>query len=189
MKETYSDKVFNQPDIKKISFQQSEFENCTFNYCDLSNRDFTNTIFIECTFTDCNLSLVKLTNTTFRDVQFTGCKMLGLMFNDCSKFGISFKFNSCTLNHSSFYQTKINKIIFENCQLHEADFTSSNATGALFKDCDLLNAKFENTILEKADFRNAVNYSINPELNKIKQAKFSLAGITGLLHKYNIIIE
>ena len=73
--------------------------------------------------------------------------------------------------------------------MHEAVFTNSNATGAVFKNCDLLNAKFENTILEKADFRNAVNYSINPELNKIKQAKFSLAGITGFLHKYNIIIE
>ena len=112
MKETCSDQTFTQPAIEKTLFQESEFENCMFNHCDLSNRDFTNTIFIECTFTDCNLSLVKLTNTTFRDVQFTGCKMLGLMFNDCSKFGISFKFNNCTLNHSSFYQTKINKIIF-----------------------------------------------------------------------------
>ena len=92
------------------------------------------------------------------------------------------------LNHCSFYQTKINKIVFDNCQLHETDFTDCDLTAAVFKHCDLLNAKFENTILEKADLRTAFNYSINPELNRIKKAKFSLAGVTALLDKYDIVI-
>jgi len=115
--------------------------------------------------------------------------MLGLLFEDCNKFGLSFSFDNCILNHCSFYKTKLKKIIFKHCQLQETDFTESDLTGAIFNECDLFNAKFDNTILEKADFKTAYNYSIDPEINKIKQAKFSVHGIAGLLHKYNIIIE
>jgi uncharacterized protein YjbI with pentapeptide repeats len=60
---------------------------------------------------------------------------------------------------------------------------------AVFKNCDLLNTSFMQTNLEKADFRTAINYSFDPELNKIKKAKFSLDGLPGLLMKYNIDIE
>jgi fluoroquinolone resistance protein len=59
----------------------------------------------------------------------------------------------------------------------------------VFDNCDLSKASFDNTILEKADFRTAFNYSINPESNKIKKAKFSVSGIAGLLDKYDIHIE
>jgi fluoroquinolone resistance protein len=44
-------------------------------------------------------------------------------------------------------------------------------------------------LLEKADFRTAYNYSIDPEKNRIKKAKFSIFGVTGLLDKYDIEIE
>jgi hypothetical protein len=53
----------------------------------------------------------------------------------------------------------------------------------------LADAKFENTILQKADLRSAFNYAIDPEINKIKKAKFSLPEVTGLLKKYDIEID
>jgi len=40
--------------------------------------------------------------------------------------------------------------------------------------------------LKRADFRTSYNYSIDPENNNLKQAKFSAAGIIGLLDKYDI---
>ena len=43
--------------------------------------------------------------------------------------------------------------------------------------------------MEKSDFRGAFNYSIDPELNKLKGARFSAAGLGGLLGKYGIRIE
>lgn len=115
--------------------------------------------------------------------------MLGLRFDDCSDFGLSFSFEGCTLNHSSFYKTKIKKTIFKNSQLQECDFSEADLTQAVFTNCDLKNAHFESTVLEKADLRTAYNYSINPELNKIKKAKFSASGIAGLLDKYDIEID
>ncbi|MDB5274371.1 MAG: putative low-complexity protein, partial [Chitinophagaceae bacterium] len=60
---------------------------------------------------------------------------------------------------------------------------------ALFDHADLLDAVFNGTQLEKADFVTAVNYTIDPELNNIKKAKFSLHGLPGLLAKYGISVE
>jgi hypothetical protein len=41
----------------------------------------------------------------------------------------------------------------------------------------------------KADLSTSFNYQIDPERNKLKGARFSLHGIGGLLHKYDIKIE
>ncbi|MEI9959311.1 MAG: pentapeptide repeat-containing protein [Ferruginibacter sp.] len=73
--------------------------------------------------------------------------------------------------------------------MQEVDFTGCDLTEANFDNCDLTNAHFENTILEKADFRTAINFIIDPEINKIKKAKFPLSGIAGLLNKYDIAID
>ena len=75
----------------------------------------------------------------------------------------------CSLNHSSFYQVKLKKMVFKGCTLHEADFTESDLTAAVFDHCDLARATFDHTILEKA--------------------RFSTAGVAGLLDKYDIDIE
>lgn len=74
-------------------------------------------------------------------------------------------------------------------KLHEVDLTECDLTGSFFDYCDLLNATFDRTNLEKADFRTSFNYSISPETNRIKKARFSLSGIAGLLNKYDIEIE
>ncbi len=182
MQENYfTDKTFNQnnPLIK------GEYENCSFNSC----NDFSEFKFIDCTFNSCNFSLVKLYQTVFRDVVFKDCKMLGLRFDTCNGFGLSFSFDGCQLNHSSFYKTKIKKTIFKNSHLQESDFSEADLTGAVFDDCNLTQAVFFHTILEKADFRTSYNYSIDPEINRIKKAKFSIWGIPGLLDKYDIEID
>jgi len=73
--------------------------------------------------------------------------------------------------------------------LHETDFTEADLTNAVFENCDLKGAVFENTMLEKADFRTAFNYAINPEINKIRKAKFSMPAVMRLLDKYDILID
>ncbi len=73
--------------------------------------------------------------------------------------------------------------------MQEVDFTESDLSGSSLDNCDLSGALFENTNLEKTDFRSAFNYTINPETNRLKKARFSLQGIAGLLEKYGIVIE
>lgn len=79
--------------------------------------------------------------------------------------------------------------MFSNSKLIEADFTGSDLTSSVFTNCELSRAIFKNTNIENADFRTSYNYSIDPENNRIKKAKFSIYGITGLLDKYDLEIE
>ena len=110
-------------------------------------------------------------------------------FENCDQFLFEVDFDNCVLNLSSFYKLKLKKTRFKDSNLSEVDFTETDLAGSYFDNCDLSGARFERTILEKADLRTARNYSIDPELNKIKKAKFSIHGIAGLLDKYDIEIE
>ena len=127
--------------------------------------------------------------TAFREVIFKDCKMFGLSFSDCNEFGLDFSFENCALNNSSFYKTDIRKTSFKNCQLIEVDFEQSDLSQSILADCDCRGAIFMRTSLIKTDFRSSFNYTINPEKNKLKKARFSLAEITGLLQEYDITIE
>ena len=102
---------------------------------------------------------------------------------------MEFEFESCLLKLSVFNKLIIKNTRFTDCNLQEADFTGTDLTGSVFTNCDLMRATFEHTIIEKADFRSAFNFSINPETNRIRKARFSLPEVTGLLDVYGIEIE
>lgn len=177
----------------KIDFTKNpppgiEYESHTFTNCDFSNADLAGRVFINCEFENCNLSMAILIDTTLQDIAFKNCKMLGLHFENCNRFGLSVKFDGCNLHHASFFKTKLKKTIFQNSKLLEVDFTEGDFSGSVFENCDLMGSLFENTMLEKADFSTSFNYSIDPEKNRIKKARFSLTGLPGLLEKYEIDI-
>jgi len=186
--EIIEDQIFEKENYTQKPLLQAEYENCRFVDCDFSNAVLNGIRFLECTFTGCNLSSASIVNTAFIDVSFTGSKMLGLHFETCNQFGLALAFNSSVLNHSSFYQTKLKKTVFKDCKLVEVEFTEADLSSAVFSDCDLSGAGFENTNLEKTDFRTAGHYTIDLEKNKCKKARFSQAGLPGLLTKYNIVI-
>lgn len=182
------DIVFEKEDYTQLPLRKGEYEYCKFLNCNFSNTNLSGYKFLECEFNNCNLSMVKLGETLLRDIQFFDCKMLGVNFEHCSAFGFSAVFTGVTLNHSSFYKRKMQQFIFSNCQLTEVDFTDADCSGATFYNCDFTNAKFENTNLEKCDFTSSYNFFINPQINNIRKAKFSQAGLAGLLHQYQIEI-
>jgi uncharacterized protein YjbI with pentapeptide repeats len=184
-KNYFTDKNFDRIDTLIIG----EYENCIFNSCDFSNNNLSEFMFIDCIFIGCNFSLAKLNQTAFRGIKFNDCKMLGLRFDTCNEFGLSFSFDGCQLNHSSFYKTKIKKTVFKNSELQETDFAEADLTSSVFDNCNLTQAIFDHTILEKVDFRTSYNYSIDPEINRIKKTRFSILGVSGLLDKYDIEIE
>ncbi len=183
------EKKINKIDCKEKNLKKGEYENCDFINCDSANTDLSEIVFTDCEFIGCNLSLAKLTKTAFRECKFKDSKMIGLNFENCNEFGLSFVIENCSLNHSSFYKLKIKKTIFKNSQLQETDFTECDLTSSLFDNCDLMRAIFYNTIIEKVDFQTSFNYSFDPEINRIKKSKFSLSGAKGLLSKYDISIS
>jgi uncharacterized protein YjbI with pentapeptide repeats len=182
-------KTYQGADFKESPLPKGEYEHCHFTGCDFAHANLGGLKFLDCKFTGCNLSLATLTKTVFQGVQFKDCKMLGLRFETCNPFGLSFGFENCSLNHSSFYRLKAKQTVFKNCPLQETDFTEADLTGVVFDHCDLDRATFAGTVLEKADFRTAYHYTLDPEANRIRKAKFALPHAVGLLRKYDIQID
>jgi uncharacterized protein YjbI with pentapeptide repeats len=182
-----ADQVFEKIDFTQARLDAGQFEECRFLQCtipDLSNRKFS-----QCVFDGCNLSLAKLDGSAFRDVQFKRCRMWGLLFHQCVKFGTSFSFDDCSLNHSSFFGTKLKGTLFKDTQLHETDFSEADLTESVFDNCTLTKANFHDTLLVKADLRYAFDFVIDPAFNKVRKARFSPKGLAGLLQQYDIVVE
>jgi len=185
----FNNKQYEKIDYALEALPMGEYENCTFNDCNFANSDISDTIFIDCKFEYCNLSLVKVKNTAFKGVKFKHCKLLGITFGDSSGFLLALDFEGCLLNLASFYKLRLRGTTFKKCTMHETDFSGADLTGATFDNCDLLRAVFASAILEKADFTTSYNYSIDPEGNRVKKARFSYPGVLGLLDRFNIEIE
>jgi fluoroquinolone resistance protein len=188
-KEYIEGQKYKKEDYTEKALKKGKYEDCTFSDCIFSNTDLSEIDFTECTFERCNLSMAKLRNTAFKEVKFKDCKLLGLRFDDCNPFLISFNFENCLLNFSSFYKLKLKNIQFDNCKIEEVEFVETDLTNGVFKNCDLHKAVFEQTKLEGADFRTAYNFTFDPELNTLNKAKFSTQNVAGLLSKYKIVIQ
>jgi fluoroquinolone resistance protein len=187
-KEYITDQLFEKTDYTVTRLPDADFEGCKFANCTFSGINLSGFNFTECVFEGCNLSTAKIIDTTFNDITFKDCKMLGLHFETANAFLFTVHFQDCVLDLSSFYKRNMKKFVFNRCSLREADFIETNLTEAVFTGCDLYQAKFENTILEKADLSKAFNYSIDPTINKLRMARFSLPDALRLLDKYEIII-
>ena len=185
----HEDKTFKNIKHSGKETTNNEFEHCSFLNCDFSNGAFTSGKFIDCVFTGCNLSMVKLTSCQLNNVIFKDCKLLGVNFFECNDFLFNVKFDGSVLDYCSFVRKKIPKTIFLNTSMKSVDFTECDLTKSTFDNADLMNAVFYKSILKEVDFVTALNYTIDPEFNNIKKAKFSLMGIHGLLEKYDIQIE
>lgn len=185
----HEDKKFENIDYSEKILSNREFVNCEFINCNFTKSDFSNNDFMDCNFKSCNFSLTILQDAGLKNSKFFGCKLMGIDFSKCNSFLFSVGFQDCHLDYSSFFQIKMKKTNFVDCSVKDVDFSEADLSMAIFKNCDLLNTSFMRTNLEKTDFRSALNYSIDPELNRIKKAKFSTEGIYGLLMKYDIEIE
>ncbi len=184
-----SDQLFEGIQYHETGLHCGEYDHCTFKDCIFSQVDLSYSIFTSCRFENCDLSNAKINGTAFRQVVFKECKMLGLRFDLCNTFLLSFAFDHCLLNFSSFYLLKIKNTQFRSCTLQEVDFSECDLTKSSFAESDLSGAIFDQTNLEQADFATAYHFNIIPENNKILKAKFSKQNIEGLLSHYKIIIE
>ncbi|MEO1448751.1 MAG: pentapeptide repeat-containing protein [Bacteroidota bacterium] len=183
------DLTFTDHDFRAEPLETGTYETCTFIRCQLEKADLSESAFIDCQFEDCDLSLVDVRDTALREVHFQGCKMVGLAFHNCHEFLFQVGFTDCNLHLSSFVERMLKHTRFKGCDLREVDFSQANLTKAIFDGCDLKDAIFERTNLVEADFRTARRFSIDPEMNPVKKARFSQDGLAGLLHKYQLRIS
>lgn len=183
------DQTFTKATPAEISGHKRVYENCTFISCDLSYADLNEITFIDCLFEGCNLSLATVNNTGFQNINFKHCKLSGVNFSKSNDFLFELHFDSCILDNAIFYRKKNKKAIFTDCSMIETDLTEADLTDVKFVNCNLHRAFFSQTILKNADLRTSYNFTIDPDNNILKKARFSLNGLPGLLSKYDIKIE
>lgn len=183
------EQTFQKVDYTTEPLPKAKYEYCSFQSCDFSDSDLSEIKFLETTFTDCNFSNANILKAYFQDISFKNCKLLGLHFETCTPFGFAIQFDHSMVNHASFYQMDLQNCSFKHCQLKGVDFTEADLTGIALIHCNLLDATFERSVLTKADFRNATDYSIDPNQNKIRGAQFSLPEVIGLLKIFGIKVD
>ena len=182
-------KTFQKIKHTEAKIQGKEFDDCSFVDCDFSNSHFLRCRFANCEFAGCNMSMVKFNGTGLTDVAFKNCKLLGINFSDCEDFMFSVAFEKCVLDYCSFMGKKMVKTKFSDSSMKNMVFTEANLTQAVFSRTDLDGTLFSQTLLKEADFTTAINYAIDPALNLVKKAKFSLYGLPGLLTRYDINVQ
>lgn len=180
--ETISNINFSLQTSEREDYEKCEFVNCTFS--DLSQLNF-----ISCTFKSCNLSNCKVNNAKLQDIAFIDYKLLGINFFQAKDFAFAVYFEKCNLDYVSFDSKKLNKSEFKNCKMHDVNFTKADLTKTTFIDCDLYEAIFAQTNLSGVDLTSIKNFSIDPEINNLKKAKFVSQDLERLLYKYDITIK
>lgn len=189
MKQYVEEEVFEKQDFTQAPLPKGEYTQCRFVQCTFAKADLIGVVFVECHFEGCDLSLAKVRQAALRDVRFTDCKLLGLSFDQCNAFLFGIVPERCNLASASFQGMRLEKAVFKECSLKGADLSNAMLSGSTFTDCDLLDAVFGGTDLTGADLRTAYNYTIDPEANRLKGARFSAGGVGGLLAKYGVVVE
>ena len=167
----------------------SEYEQFHFVGCDFGEASLANIRFTDCLFERCNLSAATVANAALQNVAFAECKLLGVQFTACRDMLFAVHFDHCQLRYASFAGKKMPATRFAHCALDEADFTNADLTAGVFDECVLTRTVFHDTVLLEADFRTASGFVIDPEANRLRGAKFALAGLPGLLEKYEVVVS
>ena len=186
--EIIEDKTFTKITAEAFSGYNNTYENCSFINSELSYADLSSITFVNCKFQGCNLTLIRLSDTGLQDIHFKDCKLSGADFSKSRDFLFEVNFEACILDNAVFYKKKNKGARFTDCSMTETDFTEADLTDAVFVNCNLNRAFFSRTILKNADLRTSYNYTIDPDINMLKKARFSVHGLPGLLAKYDIRI-
>ena len=168
--------------IKDLEFESTHFRSETW-----IGSDFRNAKLLDCNFAQCTLSSVKVDGAVLQ-AHFDNCKLEGINFFTAKRSLIQLSFADSLIRYCSFAELKLTRIKFIRCTMMNVDFadadlTSADFTGSTFEDCT-----FRNTNLSKANFTDARGYSIDPTLNRIAKAKFSVPEVLALLAPFGIEI-
>src|SRR6266508_2070879 len=96
---------------------------------------------------------------------------------------------TCASSLPSFFGLNLRGAVMERCSAKEVDLAEADLRDAVCRGTDFAGAKFHGTNLERVDLRDALNYAIDPRVNKVKGARFSLPEAAALLRGFDIVIE
>ncbi len=186
----YENQQFKQLTLEQHQFKGIYFDECVFEDCRFSETAFEQCQFNDCRFERCDFSLCSWDGSTFQNGRFLHSKLIGIDWTRLtwSKFvkDSPFTFEDCVLDYGTFIGLTLQKQRMISCSLKEVDFTEADLSKASFKESMLTGSHFRNTKLTKANFQLATNYHINPKINEITKAQFTLPEAVNLLESMDI---
>jgi len=180
---------FESVDFSPLDVAEHTFENCTFSSCHFREMDMRGARFHSCGLENCELVLCKTTHVRLNGVSFKSCKVMGINFATCDKFGFSPAFEDCVLESVAFFGNGMKRGKIVNCRMIDSEIIESDFREADFSDTSFQRVTFQNCMLEKADFRSACGYAIDPATNKLRGARFRLPEAVSFLGFLGIKIE
>ena len=171
----------------------TDFVDCTFENCRWDGVRMRNCSFSGCRFRHCQLAGVVFSFCRMRDADFDGCAIRGVAWGGLqgrSAVGRIFaRLHRCVLRYNEFSGMGLAGFDFSDCEMLECVFDDCKLTGANFRGAPLGRTAFTRCDLQKADFRDAQGYAIDPAANKMKGARFSFPDVVALLDASGIRIE
>ncbi|MCQ4636587.1 pentapeptide repeat-containing protein [Anaerovorax odorimutans] len=169
------------------------FADCVFKNCRFMEMEIRHCSFKSCTFRGCTILNNNFKFTDATDNRFEGCSVIGMAWNEVeqeSNIMLPFSaFSDCTLKHNLFVGFKMKKFQFQDCDLIGSSFQQCDLRESSFRRAGLTDVSFQQNNLMGADFRDARDYAISLENNKLKKAKFTFPDAVRLLSATGIIVE
>lgn len=189
----YENEIFENIQLENDCMEEKVFSDCTFYKCRVYESDIVHCSFHGCIFKSCTILNNNFKFTDAVDNRFQDCSIVGLAWNDVERENnimLPFSaFEDCTLKHNLFIGFKMKKFDFTDCDLLGSTFQQCDLKDSCFQRAGLKDVNFQQNDLRGADFRDALEYSISLENNRLKKAKFSFPDAIRLLSATGIIVE
>jgi len=189
----YQDQIFKGLRTTQTMAEQKEFEDCTFLLSSMTDLCFSQCRFIDCIFDRCDMSLCAFPHSAFVGCVFQNTKLVGIDWTQADWTGLKLqepvRFDACVLSHSTFIGMQITDLKMMGCISTDVDFREADLAGVDFSGTDLSQSLLHQTNLEGADFRHAMKYTIQPEVNRLTKAKFSMPEAMSLLYNMDIVFD
>jgi len=188
LKTEYVNELIENRDFSHENLTGNVFYRCTLAGCKFIETILDNTEFENCKFVECNLTNPRIDQALFLDLQFEKSRIMGLSFINCRQMTFDFVFKDCIITNCNFSSLIMKKSRFLKCEITECYFQESNLEEVSFDDSLFRDTMFHKTRLRDASFINSSGYAINPVTNDIRNAKFTVPDVLGLLGGFGIEI-
>ena len=149
------------------------FLGCTFDRCAWS----------DVVFSFCQMSDAWLLHCAFRSIAWGGLQGRSALVQP---FG---RAEQCEFRYNEFSGMALKQFDFSKCTFGDCVFDDCKLAGADFRGVALSSTAFSRCDLQKADFREATGYRIDPSDNQMKGARFSFPDVIALLNGFGLVIE
>lgn len=187
--ESFEGQSFDHLDIHEHPIAGNEYSSCRFEGCDFTEADLSRCRFEDCRFVACNFSNPIVARSRFADSSFEECKIVGLNFGNCDQLVFDVGFEGCRLQSCNFSSLKMKGAAFRRCAIDSCFFEDGYLVDAAFDDSVFSLTLFHACDLTRASFRGARGYSIDPRVNKVEKAVFSVPDVLALVECFGVRIE